>query len=341
MDALPTALWRTRKETRAARAMGNIQACCASAGGDAPTPRPPTPAEQQEAEEPAAAGASDDNKLASLMADGVAQVEADDPQQSSASPASAADSAKAEQAARLEQLSKADTAGLETVPLLETEPEPEPEKKAGAFDGAKQMYLNAQKAKAEKAKAAAAAAANAPDPAKWTFSTKLYAGCSIAPPASSSGRRRSEPQLSEPPHFAGVRRETRSAVVERETGVRGRGANSTHLLPASASTGSRFSALTRSTVRCGGTEQSIPPDANASRPLLLRGHRILHQPLLIRLARPLLLEALRDQGLLLAPVLVVPAGRLLLCLAPGIVFVQGLVEGLRAPRLEVSRRRPV
>jgi hypothetical protein len=156
--------------------MGNIQACCASAGGDAPTPRPPTPAEQQEAEEPAAAGASDDNKLASLMADGVAQVEADDPQQSSASPASAADSAKAEQAARLEQLSKADTAGLETVPLLETEPEPEPEKKAGAFDGAKQMYLNAQKAKAEKAKAAAAAAANAPDPAKWTFSTKLYAG---------------------------------------------------------------------------------------------------------------------------------------------------------------------
>jgi hypothetical protein len=41
--------------------------------------------------------------------------------------------------------------------------------------------------------------------------------------------------------------------VERETGVRGRGANSTHLLPASASTGRGFSALTRSTVRCGGT----------------------------------------------------------------------------------------
>jgi hypothetical protein len=71
---------------------------------------------------------------------------------------------------------------LETVPLIDDSPaaEPEPEKKkAGAFDGAKQMYLNAQKAKLEKIaaeKAAAALIANAPDPTKWVFNASIFSG---------------------------------------------------------------------------------------------------------------------------------------------------------------------
>ena len=48
--------------------MGNIQACCASAGGDAPTPRPPTPAEQQEAEEPLCRYCFDNAEFGPLLA---------------------------------------------------------------------------------------------------------------------------------------------------------------------------------------------------------------------------------------------------------------------------------
>ena len=148
--------------------MGNIQACCSAAGTDTPLPRKPTVDED--------AAAEPDNKLAQLMGEGVAAAEAS-PVARSRSPGG---DVSAAQAARLEQLSAAEE-DLETVPLVDSPSaaEPEPAKKAGAFDGAKQMYLNAQKAKAEKIaaeRAATAAIANAPDPTKWVFKASIFSG---------------------------------------------------------------------------------------------------------------------------------------------------------------------
>ena len=54
--------------------MGNVQACCSSVGGDAPTPQPPMRAPEAETEEieDFADDEESESRLVSLMADGVA-----------------------------------------------------------------------------------------------------------------------------------------------------------------------------------------------------------------------------------------------------------------------------
>ena len=136
-------------------AMGNVQACCSSVGSDAPTPQPllRAPGAETEEIEDFEDDEESESRLASLMPRGVANVTGE--RGHSTTPA--------ENAVNNDQksLNEDEAVGLETVSLLEAQPEPEPEKQSSPFAGAKQMYLNAQKAKAAKAKAAKA---NAPDP---------------------------------------------------------------------------------------------------------------------------------------------------------------------------------
>eukprot|EP01043_Picozoa_sp_COSAG02_P100949 COSAG02_NODE_37022_length_447_cov_1.175287_2_plen_105_part_01 len=105
--------------------MGNVQACCSSVGGDAPTPQAPPGMLQGETEE-IEDFEEGDSKLASLVADDVANVEGEQPlgrtTPSARNVAQAAQAAQAAQVSLLGQLSEDEVVGLESVSLLEAEP---------------------------------------------------------------------------------------------------------------------------------------------------------------------------------------------------------------------------